>query len=129
MITASAAGLLAMVGDAPYTVTKHAAVSLAEWLAITYGAQGFKVFCLCPQFVNTDLLKGALGLAGGATIAASGPIIEASAVADAVIAGLEAEKFLILPHPEVATYAQRKVADPDRWLGSMRKLQALSPQK
>ncbi len=120
--TASAAGLLTMVGSAPYSVTKHAAVSLAEWLAITYGERGIRVSCLCPQFVNTPLLQGALSEAGGKSI--SGAIIEPEQVAEAVVKGLEAEKFLILPHPEVGTYFQRKAGDYDRWLGAIRKLQA-----
>jgi len=122
--TASAAGLLAQIGDAPYSVTKHGAVALAEWLAITYGDQGIKVSCLCPQGVNTDMLTG-----GGSdelsleTVRAQG-VIEPEDVADAVIAGLADERFLILPHPEVATYAQRRAGDPDRWLAGMRRLQA-----
>jgi NAD(P)-dependent dehydrogenase (short-subunit alcohol dehydrogenase family) len=123
--TASAAGLLSMVGSAPYSVTKHAAVALAEWIAITYGDRGIKVSCLCPLYVNTDLLKGALTDAAGATIKASGEVIEPAQVADAVVAGVEAEKFLILPHPEVATYFQRKAGDYDRWLSGMRKLHAV----
>ena len=122
--TASAAGLLAQIGDAPYSVTKHGAVALAEWLAITYGDQGIKVSCLCPQGVNTDMLTG-----GGSdelsleTVRAQG-VIEPEDVADAVIAGLADERFLILPHPEVTEYVQRKAADPDRWIAGMRKLQA-----
>ena len=121
--TASAAGLLANIGDAPYTVTKHAAVALAEWLAITYGDRGIKVSCLCPQGVRTDLLLGGLGGGAAETVAAQG-VIEPEQVADAVVAGLAAERFLILPHPEVAEYVQRKAADPDRWLAGMRRLQA-----
>jgi NAD(P)-dependent dehydrogenase (short-subunit alcohol dehydrogenase family) len=125
LATASAAGLLSMVGSAPYSVTKHAAVALAEWLAITYGDRGIKVSCLCPLYVNTDLLKGALNEAAGATIKASGEIIEPAKVADAVVEAIDAEKFLILPHPEVATYFQRKASDYDRWLGGMRRLHAV----
>lgn len=124
VVTASAAGLLSMIGDAPYSVSKHASVALAEWLAITYGDEGLTVSCVCPQFVNTDLLHGALSLAAGATIERSGAILEPDQVAEAVLAGIDAEKFLILPHPEVATYLQRKAADPDRWLSGMRKLKA-----
>jgi NAD(P)-dependent dehydrogenase (short-subunit alcohol dehydrogenase family) len=125
LATASAAGVLSMVGSAPYSVTKHAAVALAEWLAITYGDKGIKVSCLCPLYVNTDLLKGALSDAAGATIKASGEVIEPAKVADAVVEGIEAEKFLILPHPEVATYFQRKASDYDRWLSGMRRLHAV----
>ena len=125
LATASAAGLLSMVGSAPYSVTKHAAVALAEWLAITYGDRGIKVSCLCPLYVNTDLLKGVINEAAGASIKASGEVIEPAQVAEAVVAGIEAEKFLILPHPEVATYFQRKAGDYDRWLAGMRKLHAV----
>ena len=123
--TASAAGLLSMVGSAPYSVTKHGAVALAEWLAITYADKGIKVSCLCPLFVSTDMLKGALTEAGGGSVKASGEIIPPEKVADAVVEGLDAEKFLILPHPEVATYFQRKAGDYDRWLSGMRKLHAV----
>jgi NAD(P)-dependent dehydrogenase (short-subunit alcohol dehydrogenase family) len=123
--TASAAGLLSMVGSAPYSVTKHAAVALAEWIAITYGDRGIKVSCLCPLYVNTDMLRGALNDAAGASIKASGEVIEPTAVADAVVAGIDAETFLILPHPEVLTYFQRKAGDYDRWLSGMRKLHAV----
>jgi NAD(P)-dependent dehydrogenase (short-subunit alcohol dehydrogenase family) len=122
MITASAAGLLSMIGDAPYTVTKHAAVGLAEWLSIMYADSGLHVSCLCPLFVNTDLLAGALALAGGETLARSGPVLEPEQVADAVVVGLESERFLILPHQEVAGYFKHKAADHERWLTSMRKL-------
>jgi NAD(P)-dependent dehydrogenase (short-subunit alcohol dehydrogenase family) len=125
VVTASAAGLLSMVGSAPYSVSKHAAVALAEWLAISYGSSGIKVSCVCPLYVNTDLLKGALEDAGGASIKASGTVIEPAQVADAVVAGIDAEQFLILPHPEVATYFQRKAGDYDRWLAGMRKLHAV----
>ncbi|MEJ7583404.1 MAG: SDR family oxidoreductase [Acidimicrobiales bacterium] len=123
--TASAAGLLSNIGDAPYTVTKHAAVALAEWLSITYGDRGIKVSCLCPQGVNTDLLRSGLDEWGSATdvVAAQG-VIEPAAVAEAVVSGLAAEQFLILPHPEVATYVQHKASDRDRWLAGMRRLQA-----
>ncbi len=124
LATASAAGLLSMVGAAPYAVTKHAVVALAEWLAITYGAQGLKVSCLCPLFVNTDLLKGALASAAGGSLAVSGKVIDPEEVAEAVVAGIDAERFLILPHPEVATYFQRKASDYDRWLNGMRRMQA-----
>jgi NAD(P)-dependent dehydrogenase (short-subunit alcohol dehydrogenase family) len=120
--TASAAGLLTNIGDAPYSVTKHAAVALAEWLAVTYGDQGIKVSCLCPQGVDTDLLRGAAGSAGDVVLAQGG-VLQPSEVADAVVRGLAEERFLILPHPEVHDFVQRKAADVDRWLGGMRKLQ------
>jgi NAD(P)-dependent dehydrogenase (short-subunit alcohol dehydrogenase family) len=120
--TCSAAGLLTAVGDAPYTVTKHAAVGLAEWLAVTYGDRGIRVSALCPQGVRTPMLTGGLeaGHAGARVTAASGPVLTPEQVADAVVDGLAAERFLILPHPEVAGYLRRKVADPDAWLGAMR---------
>lgn len=120
--TASAAGLLAQIGDAPYSVTKHAAVAFAEWLAITYGDDGIKVSCLCPQGVNTDMVRTAASSTSGGVVIAQG-LIEPEAVADAVIAGLAAEQLLILPHPEVHEYLRRKATDPDRWIGGMRKLQ------
>jgi NAD(P)-dependent dehydrogenase (short-subunit alcohol dehydrogenase family) len=118
--TASAAGLLTNLGAAPYAVTKHAAVALAEWIAITYGDAGIKVSCLCPQGVRTNMLLGA-GPEGEALLAATA--IEPDDVAEAVVAGLEAERFLILPHPEVAEYFRRKAGDYDRWLAGMRRLQ------
>jgi NAD(P)-dependent dehydrogenase (short-subunit alcohol dehydrogenase family) len=123
--TSSAAGLLTMVGAVPYSVTKHAVVSLAEWLAITYGDKGIKISCLCPLFVNTPLMTGALSDLGGGSIVAAGNVIEPPQVADAVVEAIDAEKFLILPHPEVATFFQRKATDYDRWLNGMRRLQAL----
>lgn len=121
---ASAAGLLSMVGAAPYAVTKHAAVALAEWLAITYADRGLRVSCVCPLFVNTDLLRTALHDAGGGSIQASGTILEPAQVAEAVVAGIDKEQFLILPHPEVKTYFERKASDYDRWLAGMRRLHA-----
>ncbi len=126
--TASAAGLLSQIGSAPYSVTKHAAVAFAEWLSITYGDRGVRVSCLCPQGVNTAMLNG--GLAGptpdlGATVVrAAGRVLEPAEVAEVVLAAITAEQFLILPHPEVLTYLQRKTADHDRWLAGMRRLQA-----
>ena len=118
--TASAAGLLTQIGSAPYAVTKHAAVAFAEWLAITYGDQGIKVSCLCPQGVRTPMLEGA---SAAARSLLGDSAIEPDVVADAVIEGLAAEKFLILPHPEVAEYFTRKASDYDRWLRGMRRLQ------
>ncbi|MEO5745220.1 MAG: SDR family NAD(P)-dependent oxidoreductase, partial [Terracoccus sp.] len=120
--TASAAGLLTNIGDAAYSVTKAGALALAEWLAITYGDDGIKFSCLCPQGVNTDMVRQAASSSAGGVVIAEG-LIEPEAVADAVIAGLADERFLILPHPEVHDYVQRKAADPDRWIGGMRKLQ------
>jgi NAD(P)-dependent dehydrogenase (short-subunit alcohol dehydrogenase family) len=125
MTTASAAGLLTQLGSAPYSVTKHAAVGLAEWLSITYGDQGIKVSCLCPQAVRTAMI-GAAGdeEAAEASQAATDGILSPAAVADAVVAGLAKEEFLILPHPEVATYEQRRAGDRERWLRGMRRMQA-----
>jgi NAD(P)-dependent dehydrogenase (short-subunit alcohol dehydrogenase family) len=119
LTTASAAGLLTQLGDAPYSVTKHAAVAFAEWVAIHYGDAGVKVSCLCPQGVRTNMLAGA-GAAGEALLGANA--LDPSVVADVVVAGLRDERFLILPHPEVADYERRRADDRDRWLGGMRKL-------
>jgi NAD(P)-dependent dehydrogenase (short-subunit alcohol dehydrogenase family) len=117
LVTASAAGLLTVVGNAPYAVTKHAAVALAEWLAITYGDRGLRVSCLCPELVRTDMLAAAGGsMAGGAGV------VEPEEVAAAVVEGLRGERFLILPHPRVAEYFRRKADDYDRWLAGMRRL-------
>ncbi|MEO6317702.1 MAG: SDR family oxidoreductase [Acidimicrobiales bacterium] len=120
--TASAAGLLTNIGAAPYSVTKHAAVALAEWLAITHGDQGIKVSCLCPQGVRTNMLLAGADDPAGAVVLAQGAI-EPEDVAEAVVQGLAAETFLILPHPEVIDHLRRKAGDYDRWLGGMRKLQ------
>ena len=121
--TASAAGLLSQIGDLPYSATKHAAVAVAEWLAITYGTQGITVSCLCPQGVRTDLIANAMGVSSVETVVAHG-LIEPSDVAVAAIAAIRAEEFLILPHPEVAEYYRRRATDPDRWLAGMARLQA-----
>ena len=117
--TASAAGLLAQIGSATYSVTKHAAVALAEWISITYGDQGIKVSILCPQAVRTDMISGNEG-----GVASVDGVIEPEHVADAVIKGLEEERSLILPHPAVADYVQRRAQDHARWLSGMRRLQA-----
>ncbi len=119
--TVSAAGLLTQIGSAPYSVTKHAALSFAEWLSITYGDQGLRVSALCPQGVKTNMLRRA-EFAGGAFLLDTA--IEPEQVAAAVVAGMAEEKFLILPHPEVAKYFQNKANDYERWLRGLRKLQA-----
>lgn len=116
--TASAAGLLTQIGSAPYAVTKHAAVAFAEWLSVTYGDRGLKVSVLCPQAVRTAMTAGGPGVAG------VDGMLEPDEVADVVVEGLAAERFLILPHPRVAEYMRRKATDIDRWLAGMRRLQA-----
>ena len=118
MVTASAAGLLSQIGSLPYSVTKHAAVGFAENIAITYGDQGIKVFLLCPQAVRTEMTRQ-----GGGVAAVDG-LMEPEQLTDAVMESFQREEFLILPHPEVKTYMQRKTADYDRWLQGMRRLQA-----
>ena len=127
--TASAAGLLTQLGSAPYSVTKHAVVALAEWLSITHGDAGVRVSALCPQAVATAMAGGAqrrrpAGVDPGKGSAGSDGILEASEVARTVVEGLRAEEFLILPHPEVATYEQRRAGDRERWLRGMRRAQA-----
>ena len=118
--TASAAGLLVDIGAHAYTVTKHAAVGFAEWLSIAYADRGIRVSCLCPQGVRTPMLEAAAEAMGAGHLLRDA--IEPSEVADAVVQGIADEVFLILPHPEVREYLQRKVADPDRWLRGMRRL-------
>jgi NAD(P)-dependent dehydrogenase (short-subunit alcohol dehydrogenase family) len=118
--TASAAGLLTQLGSAPYSVTKHAALALAEWLAITYGDQGLKVSVLAPQAVRTAMTAGVVD--GG--VAGVDGMLEPEAVAEAVVAGIDEESFLILPHPVVLEYFRRKASDYERWLNGMRRLQA-----
>jgi NAD(P)-dependent dehydrogenase (short-subunit alcohol dehydrogenase family) len=122
--TASAAGLLTSPGDAPYAVTKHGAVALAEWLAVTYGGRGIGVSVLCPMGVATPLLMDPLaaGDPGARAVAASGGIVPPEQVADVVVAGLTDGRFLILPHPQVGTFWAQKASDPDRWLAGLRRL-------
>jgi NAD(P)-dependent dehydrogenase (short-subunit alcohol dehydrogenase family) len=137
VITASAAGLLTQLGSAPYAVTKHAAVAFAEWLSITYGDGGLRVSALCPQAFSSNLLvtsrreAGAdalpdmgAGPAGGSAQAAVDGVLTSEQVAKCALDGIATEQFLMLPHPDVATYEQRRTADRDRWIRGMRRLQA-----
>jgi NAD(P)-dependent dehydrogenase (short-subunit alcohol dehydrogenase family) len=121
LVTASAAGLLTHMDAAAYSVTKHGAVALAEWLAIRYGDDGVTVSCLCPQGVRTPMLEREG--AGGAVLAAGG-VLEPEEVAGAVVAALADGRFLILPHPEVAEFERRRATDRDRWLAGMRRVRA-----
>jgi NAD(P)-dependent dehydrogenase (short-subunit alcohol dehydrogenase family) len=118
LVTASAAGLLNIVESAPYGVTKHAAVAIAEWLRIAYGRKGVRVSCLCPQSVQTDMTRDGTGSAG------INGVLTPDQVGDVVVETMREERFLALPHPEVAKYFQAKGQDYDRWLGGMQKLYA-----
>jgi NAD(P)-dependent dehydrogenase (short-subunit alcohol dehydrogenase family) len=120
--TASAAGLLTQVSALAYSATKHAAVAVAEWLSVTYGDAGIKVSCLCPQAVRTPMLEVALDDPVGAAALLSDDVLEPSEVAEAVVAGIREERFLILPHPAVAGHMALKGSDPERWLRGMRRL-------
>lgn len=120
--TASAAGLLTQVTALGYSMTKHAAVAVAEWLAIAYGDDGIKVSCLCPQAVRTPMLDLALEDPVGAAPLMAGGLLEPEDVAAAVVAGLREEQFLILPHAEVARHLALKGAQPERWLSGMRRI-------
>lgn len=120
--TASAAGLLTQVSALAYSATKHAAVAVAEWLAINYGDAGIKVSCLCPQGVRTPMLDRALeDPVGAAPLLAEG-VLDPEEVAEAVVAGIREERFLILPHPAVADHMALKATQPERWLKGMRRL-------
>lgn len=121
--TASAAGLLINLGDAAYTATKHAAVGLAEWLSATYRHRGIRVSCLCPMGVDTDMLRQASTGTSGAVVTGAGEVLTPDAVADAVVAGLADDRFLILPHPEVGGFLRGKIDDPDGWLAGMNRVQ------
>jgi NAD(P)-dependent dehydrogenase (short-subunit alcohol dehydrogenase family) len=118
LVTASAAGLLNIVESAPYGVTKHAAVGIAEWLRIAYGRRGIRVSCLCPQSVETDMTREGSGSAG------INGVLTPQQVAQVVVQAMREERFLALPHPEVAQYLLAKAQDYDRWLGGMQKLYA-----
>ena len=126
VVTASAAGLLLAPGDAPYTVTKHAAVAFAEYLSLHYGSVGVDVSVVCPLGVATPLLMDPLaaGDPAAAAVAASGAIITPELVAEAVATGVGEGRFLVLPHPEVGRFWAQKAADPERWLAGVRRLTA-----
>jgi NAD(P)-dependent dehydrogenase (short-subunit alcohol dehydrogenase family) len=128
LTTASAAGLVTQIGSAPYAVTKHAAVAFAEWLSVTYGDRGIRASCLCPMGVNTNMLNAGVADDGGLTandvVRMAGGVLEPEQVADVVVEALREERFLVLPHPEVLTFFQRKASDYDRWIAGMRRLQA-----
>ncbi|MGV0750004.1 SDR family oxidoreductase [Mycolicibacter heraklionensis] len=127
--TASAAGLLTQLGAATYSVTKHAAVGFAEWLNITYGDQGVRVSCLCPMGVNTKLLYAGeqsgdpLGDLATRAVTTAGEVLEPADVAAEVLAAIDDERFLILPHPAVLEMYRHKAGDYDRWLRGMRRYQ------
>ena len=121
VVTASAAGLLTMIGAAPYSVTKHAAVGFAEWLSVTYGHRGIAVQAICPQGVQTRMLEQAGPLKELLTRDAA---LTPEQVADAWVDSLAEDRFLVLPHPEVGSYYAARAADPDAWLAGMRRLQA-----
>jgi NAD(P)-dependent dehydrogenase (short-subunit alcohol dehydrogenase family) len=120
VVTASAAGLLTMLGDLSYSVTKHGAVAFAEWLSATYRHRGVVVQAICPQGVKTDMLAGSGPLSG---LLSRDAALEPSDVAEAAWQALADDRFLVLPHPEVAGYYQGRAADTGRWLGGMNKLQ------
>lgn len=120
--TASAAGLLTQVSSVGYSVTKHAAVALAEWMAIEYGDAGIRISCICPQGVRTPMLELAMDEPAGAAALEAGGLIEPEDVAEAVLAGIAEERLLILPHEEVAGFMALKGSDPPRWIAGMRRL-------
>lgn len=120
VVTASAAGLLTMIGSAPYSVTKHASVGFAEWLSVTYGHRGIAVQAICPQGVRTQMLEDAGPLQD---LLSRDRALEPEQVADAWLAALADDRFLVLPHPEVAGYYAARATDTDRWLAGMRRLQ------
>jgi len=119
---ASAAGLLTNLGNAPYSVTKHAAVAFAEWLAVTHGEQGLDVACVCPMGIDTDLLRSGRGTLEGESVAALG-VLPLEQAAHTIVEGLRAGRFLVLTHPETAEYERRRVADRDRWIAGLQRAQ------
>lgn len=126
VITASAAALLADLATAPYTATKHAALGLAQWLAVTHHDDGVRFHCLCPLAVSTPMIDAAFGYRPDLVAAGHAPaeLQSPDVVADAVVAALAEDRFLVLPDSDVAKYAQQKAADPERWLAGMRRFRA-----
>lgn len=122
--TSSAAGLLNQIGSASYGVTKHAAVGLAEWLAMTHGDEGIKVSVLCPQAVRTEMTRGHED-----HVAAINGMMEPEPVAQICVDAIRAESFLILPHEDVREYIKNKAENYDRWIGGMRKLNRIYGDK
>ena len=120
VVTASAAGLLTMLGDAPYSVTKHGAVAFAEWLSATYGTRGINVHVICPLAVNTPMYQDSGPLRAVLDL---DPVLDPDAVANALIEAMDDGRFLVLPHPQVKDYFSYRATDPDRWLRGMRKIQ------
>ncbi len=120
VVTASAAGLLTMLGDAPYSVSKHGAVAFAEWLSATYRHRGIVVQAICPQGVQTRMLDGSGPLRDLLT---RDDIVTAEQVADAAWRALDGDDFFVLPHPEVRDYHADRAAHPDAWLAGMNRLQ------
>ncbi|MDT0408061.1 MULTISPECIES: SDR family oxidoreductase [Streptomyces] len=118
--TVSAAGLLTMIGSAPYSVTKHGALAFAEWLSVTYRHRGLRVHAVCPEGVRTEMLDAA-GSAGDLVLRPTA--VEPAAVADALLAAMAEDRFLVLPHPGTAAYYRARATDPDAWLTSMNHLQ------
>jgi NAD(P)-dependent dehydrogenase (short-subunit alcohol dehydrogenase family) len=126
--TASAAGLLSQFGSMHYAVTKHAAVALAEWIAITHGHQGIKVSVLCPQAVETKIVQNSPGFkesgGQGPGVASGDGVLQPEDVALCILEAMREERFHVLPHPEVGVYVNRKGADVDRWIGGMQRWQS-----
>ena len=129
VVVSSAAGLLTQLGAAPYSVTKHAAVGFAEWLAITYGDQGIGVSCVCPMGVDTPLLRAMSDSpdnqtrVAGAAVTGAGAVISPDFVGDLTVQAIIDGTFLVLPHPEVLTMLRQKAADYERWIAGMRRYQ------
>jgi NAD(P)-dependent dehydrogenase (short-subunit alcohol dehydrogenase family) len=125
IVTASAAGLLTMLGDAPYSVTKHGAVAFAEWLSATYGSQGIDVHAICPLAVSTPMYENSGPLRA---VLDRDPVLDPQEVADALMGAMDDGRFLVLPHPQAADYYAFRAQDPDRWLRGMRKIQSDLPR-